>query len=477
LDGNDVSLEDRKKEIYPNNITLCKSNCIYKGVDLENQRVICNCNINNKTNDKVEVQDNENFVAYTIDYINYKLFLCYKLFFNAYYIRHSYAFFIILLIFVITLIFDFTFLNYTLENLKKYLIKQMPSYNKFYKDIFKEEKQCEENIDNMNIIINDGIIANPLKKELAKNKNKLNKSKTKNKRHNPERVFYSKAINGKFEEGPVKTEEPFKEEIKKGKKAKRLEKRRNSKRNSTRLTQLPSEKIKKTDNKDDEKKEEENINDLPYTKALELDKRNILHVYVSFLLEKLDFINCFCTSNKIKIILFVEYILSLLINFFFNALLYSDEVVSHKYHNNGNLDILVSFVLSILSNIVTSIICSYLQYSKGIDDKIDLILEIKYDKHYFRNVKRFYLYLKLKFICFFIAQIIVFATCIYYIEIFCVKYHCSQMSLLLNFCYSFIESIITSFALVFIIVLTRKIGLSCSNKELYNTSKYINNKT
>ena len=226
LDGNDVSLEDRKKEIYPNNITLCKSNCIYKGVDLENQRVICNCNINNKTNDEVEVQDNENFVAYTIDYINYKLFLCYKLFFNAYYIRHSYAFFIILLIFVITLIFDFTFLNYTLENLKKYLIKQMPSYNKFYKDIFKEEKQCEENIDNMNIIINDGIIANPLKKELKKNKNKLNKSKTKNKRHNSERVYYSNAINGKLEEDPVKTEEPFKEEIKIGKKEKRLEKRR-----------------------------------------------------------------------------------------------------------------------------------------------------------------------------------------------------------------------------------------------------------
>ena len=136
----------------------------------------------------------------------------------------------------------------------------MPSYNKFYKDIFKEEKQCEENIDNMNIIINDGIIANPLKKELEKNKNKLNKSKTKNKRHNSERVFYSNAIKGKLEEGPVKTEEPFKEEIKKGKKAKRLEKRRNSKRNSIRLTQLPSEKIKKTDNKDEqENKKEEKI--------------------------------------------------------------------------------------------------------------------------------------------------------------------------------------------------------------------------
>ena len=212
-------------------------------------------------------------------------------------------------------------------------------------------------------------------------------------------------------------------------------------------------------------------------KALELDKRNIFHIYYSLLVEKLEFINIFCTGNRFKIILFIEYLLSLLINLFFNALLYSDEVISHKYHNNGSLDILVSLVLSILSNIVTAILCSCIKYSNGIDDKIDLILEIRYDRHYFRNIKKLYLFLKTKFICFCITQIIVEATCIYNIEIFCVKYHCSQMSLLLNFSYSFIESIITSFAVTFIIVFTRKIGLSCANKYFYNTSKYINNKT
>ena len=68
------------------------------------------------------------------------------------------------------------------------------------------------------------------------------------------------------------------------------------------------------------------------------------------------------------------------------------------------------------------------------------------------------------------------ATCIYYIVIFCIKYSCSQKSLIVNYCYSFIESIITSFAITTIIMITRKIGLSCANKELYNTSKYINSK-
>ena len=71
-----------------------------------------------------------------------------------------------------------------------------------------------------------------------------------------------------------------------------------------------------------------------------------------------------------------QYILSLLINFFFNALLYSDEVVSNKYHNNGQLDFIVTIVLSLLSNVITSIICYFIQYSEGIEERLGYIMEI-----------------------------------------------------------------------------------------------------
>ena len=463
LDGNDIPLSERKKEIYPNNITLCKSNCIYQGVDLENQRVICQCNLNNKSNDNL-VQNNENFISYTVDYINYKLFLCYKLFFDAYYIKHSYAFFIILIIFMIILTFDIIFLIFTLGKLKAFMIKQIPSDNKLSEEPFSESKKCNDDINNVNKIAIEEIKANPKKKELTKNKNGLNKSKTLKKRTSRAKILFTNEMNGKLDNAPNKTEEPFKEEIKSEKKIK-------SKKHMT-----EDETNFKEKNKEDNK-EEEDINELPYSKAIELDKRNVFHIFYTFLIGKLEFINIFCNSNKIKIMLFAEYILSLLINFFFNALLYSDEVVSHKYHNNGQLDFLVSLVLSIISNIVTSILCYFLKYSTGIDEKIELILELKHDKNYPRVLEKFYLYLKVKFIFFFLAQIIVFALCLYYIEIFCVKYYCSQINLVINYCYSFIESIITSLAFTFIIVLTRKIGLSCMNKGLYNTSKYINNKT
>ena len=168
--------------------------------------------------------------------------------------------------------------------------------------------------------------------------------------------------------------------------------------------------------------------------------------------------------------------MGLLINFFFNALLYSDDVVSNKYHNNGQLDIIVSLTLSILSNIVTSIFCYYIKYSKGVGERVKLILEIRYQTHFYHNMKRLFLYLKLKFTCFFMSQIIIVGACMYYIVIFGIKYYYSQKSLIVNFLYSLVESIITSFGITLIIIITRKIGLSCSNKQLYNTSKYINSK-
>jgi hypothetical protein len=410
------------------------------------------------------VQEDESFAAYLVDYINYKLFLCYKLFFNAHYIKHSYAFLIILIIFVITLIFDFIFCCYSLEKLKTFMLKQSPSYNKLYKDIFTETRKSSEDL--MNPKVNEEVIANPLRKELGNKYKKIDKRSKTFKKFNPKKLSFVNRKTDNTEKDNINID------IKKEgtPKEKKLKKRKSQK-----YIEESKEKLPENENK--EKKEEVDLNELPYTKALELDKRNIFLIFYSFLVEKLEFISVFCSSSRLTIMLLVEYILSLLINFFLNALLYSDDIVSHKYHNNGKLDFAVSLVLSIISNIVTSILCYYLRYSRGIDERIDLLLEIKMDLHYLKNIKKFYVYLKRKFVCFFISKILVFAVCLYYIEIFCVKYYCSQISLLINYSYSFIESVITSFAITLIILFTRKIGLSCHSKEIYNTSKFINSKT
>ena len=234
--------------------------------------------------------------------------------------------------------------------------------------------------------------------------------------------------------------------------------------------------ILKKNNQDSKMMEEDNINELPFSKAIHVDKRNVFKIFYTLIIEKLELISLFCSNSKIKIIFFTEYILSLLINFFFNSLLYTDDVVSNKYHNNGDLDIIVTLTLSILSNIITSIFCYYTKYSRGIEERVNLILEIKYKTSFYTNIKKFFLFLRLKFIIFFLAQLIIFAICLYYIAIFCILYNRSQESLIVNYCYSLVESIITAFGITFIIVITRIIGLSCKSKNSYNVSKFIDSK-
>ena len=474
MGDNDLTLEDRKKDVYPN-ITLCKSNCKYNGINLEEQRVICSCNLNSDKNiseDNEIEEDDGNFLTYLLDNINYKLFKCYKLFFNFSNLKKSYPFYIILIIYIFLSIINFIFICHSLERLKIYLAREMFEDKTKKNEIISETKKLKDNQDlNINKLSNP----NKKKKTMSKKKSKMkNKDKNENKQNSivtrsgskSEKNVFICVIDDKLAKKVIepKNSISFKNKIKKN-----YEKIDNKEGSGDYL-----EKLGKT--VDSSKEKEENMNDLPYSKAIRIDNRNIVIVFYSIIIDKLELISIFCSDYKLKVIIFAEYILGLLINFFFNSLLYTDDVVSNKYHNNGELDIIVTLTLSIISNIVTSIFIYYIKYSRGIEERIKLITEIKYKMNFYRNIKQLLLYLRIKFICFFISQIIIVFTCMYYIVIFCVKYSRSQKSLIVNYCYSLVESLITSFALTFIILITRKIGLSCSNKHLYNTSKYINSK-
>ena len=134
---------------------------------------------------------------------------------------------------------------------------------------------------------------------------------------------------------------------------------------------------------DEQTKEKIKFNELPFSQAVKLDKRNIISIFCSVIVEKLESVNLICGEHKIIIVLIYQFILPLLIDIFLNAFLYTDEVVSNKYHNNGQLDLIVSLTLSILSNIISSIICNFLNFSRGVEERLDQIMEIKKEFSYF----------------------------------------------------------------------------------------------
>ena len=353
------------------------------------------------------------FFDYLLDYINYKIFKCYKLVFNFKNLKENISFYIMILSLFTIIIINIKFYCCDLSRIKILSVK-----NSIIDKISFSSKPKGEQKANMKSKIN---ILEPNKKK----KNKFKKKRIKIKKN--------------------KTDSNIKS-------------------------------IKNLINTENQEKNKEDFNQLPFTLAINKDKRNIFEIFASIIVKKITLINLFCGDEKIKVLLFNENILSLLVDFFFNALLYSDEVVSHKYHNNGNLLFIVSLVLSLLSNIISSMVCYFLIYSEVIEEKLDQILQMKQAFNYPIALNIFLKRLKLKVLVYIFKEIFIILFCFYYLIIFTIVYSCSKMSLLYNYLYSLIEKIIESLIVSIIITFTRKISLKISNRYIYNTSKYINDK-
>ena len=468
-------------------MTLCKGNCEYKTVNTEDERIVCECNLNKKEKNEskntdenyfLEEEDDNNFFSYILDNLNYKIFKCYHLLLSIDNLITNPAFYIILIIFIITLFFSLKYIFTGFTKLKKIKEKEFPTESKLTKlamqylnkiknddnvefpshppkQVREEEEEEKEDLDNkkkkrktfkkskkrISVAENELISFSFLKSDFVKRSTKnsinfvqSNKSKNK-KRHTVKKNFSYKTLNF------LKIEE---EAIKNGK--------------------------KKRGNISDDK---DSLNKSPYTKAIKEDKRDIYQIFKSFIFEKIDLLNLIKAEETFKEILINQYILTLLLDFFFNTLLYSDEVVSHKYHNNGKLDYIVTLIISLISNIITAIITYYLEYSDLLDERLEQILEIKIKDGYLYAFNKFVKNIKIKLFFFIIIEIIIIFCSFYYVVIFSIIYSQSRVSLLINFITSLFEGLLKNIIIIVLIVITRKIGINFRNKYIFNTSKYI----
>ena len=438
LYNNDITIQDRKKDIYPNNVILCKDNCNYKAFNIEEKRIICDCNLNinnnytnyTKINDFLE-EDNGNFLNYFLDYINYKILKCYNLLTSFENIKKNYAFYCSILILTIIFLINILFWECGITKIRKIMISHIPTFQRICNDFIGKSR-------NNKINNNKKLLVPPKKKNKRKRKN----------------VYNKKNINKKKIARPIS----FKQ-----------------------IDLIDSSNIKivlkkeKTIKGEKTEKENYNFNELPFTQAIIKDKRNIFTIFISVIIQKLELVNLIIGEHKIKIVLIYQYILSLLTDLFFNAFLYTDEIVSNKYHNNGKLDFIVSLALSLLSNIINSIICYFLNFSKGVEERLEQILEIKIEFGYLFAFNKFIKILKIKVMLYFFIEILIICFCTYYIIIFCIIYYNSQISLLINYLMSSVESLILSIIVSILIAITRKIGIYYLSKNIYNTSKYLDN--
>ena len=452
LNNNDITIKDRRNDIYPN-ISLCQENCNYKGFNIEEKRIICDCNINvnknyTKKNDNFLEEDNGNFFNYFLDNINYEILKCYILLISFENLRKNFAFYFTFLVILVIISINILFWLYEISKIKKIIDDQFPNFEKVYNDYAREiRKFKKDNNKTINKQSKESLLFPPKKKkknhktvrESIDNKRNLEKKKTAQPLAIKDlEIVSSSHIKNNLNVVNIEEEEKVTEYI---------------------------EPIK----------ENFDFNELTFRQAIKEDKRNIFVIFKSIIMEKLELVYLITGGHKAKIILIYQYIFSLLIDLFLNAFLYTDDVVSNKYHNNGQLDLIVSLTLSLLSNIINSIICYFLNFSKDIEERFEQIMQIKIEDCYFYSSNKFMKILKVKIMLYFIIDALFTAFAFYYIIIFCILYKNSHISFLTNYLMSIIESLIFSIIVSISIVVTRIIGIKFSNKKMYNISKYLNN--
>ena len=225
--------------------------------------------------------------------------------------------------------------------------------------------------------------------------------------------------------------------------------------------------------------EEKDYNVLPYSQAIKLDNRNIIYTFYSLLKMKIEIISIFFYPEEFthKSLTLSIYVLDFLFSFFINALLYTDDIVSEKYHNNGQLNLFTTLFLALTSNIISCIIMFYIKKIVSYREYLStMVKNVNKKSSYIITFQKLFLVLKIKIFFFFNISFILSIFITLYLLIFCQIYKKSQGSLLINYLMSLIESLSYSVGISLLICILRFLGLKYKLKYIYRTSVFIDDK-
>ena len=490
INGNDIILSDRKKDFYPNNFSLCNDSCIYSQVDLNSKRFTCECDINYNFSEKIEkgengeTEDDTSYIEYFLSLINYKIIKCYKLFleYKSYYYNAGFYITVGTLFFCIFQLF--IFIKWGIKAINIIVLKNIPNEDQLI-EMAKEQQKNWNNLKKIKFKGNPPKKGSFLKLEKEKSKSKSRKciilknegediekikSKSKNK---IVKIVQKRKNNTKLS---IKNQIPVIEskgtlKFKKNKSSNAYDSSYNNKYNYSNV----SNETFQHDEQARENIDKKELNIIPFTKALRVDKRSCFQIFLSVLAHEIKIINIFYYKHPYEHLSIVlsQYIFELCLDLTLNGLLYTEDVISEKYNNNGSIKFFTTLSLSFISNIISSIISFFISKLSEYAEFFEFILkDVFYKSKYYLNILRFKKLLCIKLSSFFIIQTVInFGMC-YYLTIFCTVYHNTQGSILINYLTGIAESIAISFGLTIIISIMRSVSIQCQLKSLYYTSKY-----
>jgi len=441
--GKDKSIDYRRKEFIKNNMSLCESECDYKGYNYETKNSKCECEIKNEIsifNIKIDTERLYNqFTGLTssnIDIIN-----CYYLLFIKENYIYNIGFYIILFIIILFCICTIIF-------------------------IFKGYKSLVQKID---IIIknNHRLRARPLKSKvhMKKKKRSIRKKKRKNKskKNNPpikrgkNQNRNKKEKNREFDLGNesksirklnFKNNDSLVKDInnKEGKIKTNIMKRKNRIRaiNKSKLvTDVPHSKIHSL-NKPKIYLNDYELSRLQYKDAIKYDKRIYMQYYWSLLKKGDLFLFAFVPNNDynsmvIKICLFF---FSFSLYYTVNALFFTDSTMNKIYDDQVEYDFIYQIPKILYSNLICTVI-NLIARILSLSEKDILSIKIMRKGEDMTkkaiNTKRC---LKIKFVFYFLVSFFLLFIFWFYVSCFCAVYKNTQIYLIKDTLISFSLSIL-----------------------------------
>ena len=511
INNNDITLSDRFRDFYPSNISLCNNTCIYSHVNLTSKRIYCSCNPYNYQ--KYENEKNqESYSNYLLSLINYKIIVCYNLLFDIQNYYNNGGFIIGVLVFIFCFFEFLIFMKFGINLINKQIFDNMTNDIKNKKDEFNQGEDIKKNKNNKNQ--NNKLFKKKKKhkKVLISDKNNLNNSDLKansliikmNKNiidveeTDPEVNLFENNLKRKTNNVKVYKKKKKRKKILKKKKidssilkldnfqlyksilnVSSLSQNNGDFNYNTKIKMFKMDPLFHYNNYitiDDNSVDKKELNNIPYTQALRIDKRQFWEIYLSILFNEVNAINIFYYKNEyVHLSLTTSiYIFSEFLDFTINCFIYSDDKVSEKYHNNGSLTMLSSLTLSFISNIFANIIVFIIAKLTNFSDILDILVkDIRDQKKYHRDIiLRITKYIRIKLFIFYFFQFIFLICMIYYLFLFCAVYSNSQISFALNYFYGILESFAISLALALNTTILRYISLKFKISILYNISKY-----
>ena len=520
ISNSDIILKDRVSDIYQN-YSLCDNGCEYNNIDTDNMTVSCICQVKEKINVEVSQPTFSKMIQDTIKNSNIGVIRCYNLVFDFSNKKNNYGFLVFLFLITFHIVFYIIYFINGIKYIVVFVFREMeknnylprlyhPKRKSSIKLIKSENESSSFNAQNSTFIMKHKSEEkrktfrniDDTKKQL-KNNNNITKNIFSKKKKSRQIIIFNYKQDNKYykinKKSSSNSANKFltcnkKEEINKKKKQKE----------SIKKTALNEEKkwpgyynlIQINANNSLNNKPPESkfiLNNYCYELAIKYDNRDFWRILFICLLSKENILNTFffyspLESQPLRLSIFI---FTYSCDFAFNALFYSNDNISEKYHYDGDslyqfllindivktsVSVVVSYLmvkfLNYLTNSKKSIELQFREEEKIMRKKKTYRVDSNKKKIIYINLLKIYKSLKMKITCFIIIEFLIMIFFFYFITAFCEVYKDTQLSWLYDSFISFLLSLLLELLISIIISFLYITSIRTKNKYIYNIALF-----